>query len=115
MTDFGSGSDGRHLRETLTQCRARVEHAFKLIPGVAAGMTPEALKQFLSRYPNARVIPDRRRQIPPTPFGPDEWAKAAGPGDSTGTSPDQPNISPLAVSLLKADAVHEWRRRSLPK
>jgi subtilisin family serine protease len=101
---LAKGSD--QLRKNLAECGAQVSHSFQLIPGVVASMTPEALRKFFDRYPDARVVPDRRRQIPPKPFGPDEWQEVAGPGQSLPTSPAQPEVSPLALSLMKADEVH---------
>lgn len=106
ICDCGSASDPEELRAGLSACGAHVTHEFRLIPGVAVGMAPDALKEFFARYPTATVIPDRRRQIPPKPFGPDEWAQAAGPADRLPTSPTKPHVSPLAVSLTRADGVH---------
>jgi hypothetical protein len=101
---LAKGSD--QIRQNLAECGAQVSHSFQLIPGVVAHMTPEVLRKFFDRYPSARVVPDRRRQIPPHPFGPDEWKEVAGPGESVPTSPTQPEVSPLALSLIKADEAH---------
>lgn len=106
VCDCGQAESSTRLKEHLAECGARIEHSFQLIPGVAVGMTPEALKQFFARYPNAKVIADRRRHIPPMPFGPDEWSEVAGPGETLPTSPGEPHMSPLGISLIKADEVH---------
>jgi hypothetical protein len=101
VCECGHAKDSNQLRQQLVDCGAQVAHSFQLIPGVAASMTPEALRKFFARYPNARVIPDRRRHIPPKPFGQDEWREVMGPGDTLESSPAQPNVSPLALSLMK--------------
>jgi hypothetical protein len=106
VCECGHAKGPDQLRQQLTECGAQVAHSFQLIPGVAASMSPEALRKFFARYPGARVIPDRRRHIPPKPFGPDEWREVAGPGESLGSSPSQPNNSPLALTLMKVDQVH---------
>ncbi len=106
IAECGRAMGPDQLREQLLQCGAQVAHSYQLIPGIAAGLTPDALKKFFARYPNARVMPDRRRQIPPMPFGPDEWAEVAGPRETLPTSPGEPEISPYALTLMKADEVH---------
>ncbi|HYG59188.1 MAG TPA: S8 family serine peptidase, partial [Symbiobacteriaceae bacterium] len=106
VCECGHAKSAEQLKQQLTECGARVAHSFRLIPGVAASMTPEALKQFFARYPGARVLPDRRRQIPPRPFGPDDWKEVQGPGQTLSTSDAQPHMSPLALSLMKVDEVH---------
>lgn len=106
IASCGPGSGSSHLPEQLSRCGARVAHSFALIPGVAAEMTPESLRRFLDQYPGARVLPDRQRQLPPMPFGPDDWAEVTSPGSRAGSGAATPHTSPLAVSLLQAEAVH---------
>jgi subtilisin family serine protease len=101
---IAKGTD--QLKQSLADCGAQVAHSFSLITGVAAIMSPEALKKFFAKYPNAKVLPDRRRQIPPKPFTPDDWKEVAGPADTLASSPAQPQSSPLALSLMKVDDVH---------
>jgi len=106
VCECGNACSADQLKAQLAECGAQVEHSFRLIPGVAVGMSPDALKRFFNRYPGARVVPDRRRHIPPMPFGPDDWKDVAGPGEGLPTSPAKPQMSPLALTLMKADEVH---------
>ncbi|HWI53187.1 MAG TPA: S8 family serine peptidase [Symbiobacteriaceae bacterium] len=106
VCECGVAKGPDQLKQTLIECGAQVGHSFSLITGMAATMSPEAVKNFFARYPNAKVLPDRRRQIPPKPFGPDEWKEVAGPGATLATSPTAPEVSPLALSLMKVDEVH---------
>lgn len=107
VCDCGIGKGTDRLTEYLAECGADVAHQYQLIPGVAAGMTPEALKRFFARYPDAKVVPDRRRQLPPKPFTMDDWAEVSGPAAVLTSSQTEPNMSPLAVSLIKAAEVHK--------
>ncbi len=107
VCDCGHEHEPRRLREQLSRCGAKVRHAFRLIPGVVAEMGPDSLREFFARYPGARVVPDRQRHIPPMPFGPDDWAEVMGPGETLPTSPKEPQVAPLALSLMKADKVQE--------
>lgn len=109
-----AGAPDARLRAELEACGAIVHRTFGLIDGAAVGLTPEALRRFLAAHPGARVLPDRRRQIPPLPFREDDWAEA-GLGShvrSTGQrpallgTPEAPLMAPLALALMKADAVH---------
>jgi subtilisin family serine protease len=100
------------IKEQLQECGAEVCQSFQLIPGVAAGLSPDALKKFFARYPGATVQPDRRRQIPPMPFGPDDRFEIAAPrpaadgqDEAPAPSPANAEMSPLALSLIHADAV----------
>lgn len=108
VSECGDARSASQVMEHLAECGARVMHTFQVIPGVAAGLSPDAVRKFFARYPDAKVLVDRRRQIPPRPFGPDELAEAAGPSPGVGirTSPTQPEVSPLALTLIKADEVH---------
>ncbi|HWI63427.1 MAG TPA: S8 family serine peptidase, partial [Symbiobacteriaceae bacterium] len=107
VCECGVAKGPEQLKQTLIECGAQVAHSFSLISGVAATMSPDALKKFFARYPNAKVLPDRRRQIPPRPFGPDDWKEVAGPGAGPlPTGPNEPEVSPLALSLMKVDDVH---------
>jgi subtilisin family serine protease len=106
VCECGHAKSADQLREQLAECGAQVAHSFRLIPGVAVGMTPDALKKFFARFPTAKVIPDRRRQIPPRPFGPDDMSEILGPGKLQ-TSPQNPEVSPLALAVTKADEVHK--------
>lgn len=106
IADSGRATGPAQLREQLLQCGAKVAHSFQLIRGVAAGLTPDALQKFFARYPHAKIMPDRRRQIPPMPFGPDEWAEVSGPGKALSTSLGEPQVSPFALHLMKVDEVH---------
>lgn len=105
VSELGDARGAGNLCAHLAQCGVQVVHQFQLIPGVAAGMTPEALKLFFSRFPNARVVADRRRQVPPLPFRPDDWKEVDGPGEQVVTSPRDPETSPLALAIMKAAEV----------
>jgi len=106
VCECGIAKGPEQLRQNLVECGAEVSHSFSLISGIAASMSADAVKKFFARYPNAKVLPDRRRQIPPKPFGPDEWKEVAGPGPTIATTPSDPEVSPLALSLMKVDEVH---------
>lgn len=101
------------LRAELDACGAVVHRTFRLIDGAAVGLTPEALRRFLAAHPGARVLPDRRRQIPPLPFREDDWAEAGlgshvrltGQRPALLGTPEAPLMAPLALSLMKADEV----------
>jgi subtilisin family serine protease len=103
-----AGAPDARLAAELTAYGATITRSFGLIPATAVGMTPEALRRFLAANPGARVLPDRRRQIPPMPFRADDWAEAGmtQSGRSLSTSPDHPQMAPLALSLMKAEEVH---------
>jgi subtilisin family serine protease len=105
VCDCGHAQGSAQVQESLTAVGAQVSHTFQLIPGMAAGMSPEALQKFFERFPDAKVLPDRRRQIPPMPFSMDEWKEIKGPAPLIATSPEVPEVSPLALSLMKADDV----------
>lgn len=94
------------LKEQLAECGARVYQSFRLIPGVAVGMTPDSLKLFFSRYPDATVVPDRRRCVPPMPFRADDWAQA-DLAPTAELSPANVELSPLALELMKAHQAHD--------
>lgn len=108
VSECGDARSASQVMEHLAECGAHIMHTFQLISGVAAGLSPDAVRKFFARYPDAKVMADRRRQIPPRPFGPDELAEATGPGPgvSLRTSPADPEVSPLALSLIKANDVH---------
>lgn len=102
------------LRAELDACGAVVHRTFGLIDGAVVGLTPEALRRFLAAHPGARVLPDRRRQIPPLPFREDDWAEAGlgshvrpkGQRPALLGTPEAPLMAPLALNLMKADEVH---------
>ena len=96
-----AGEVSAHLKE----CGAHVLHTFSLIPGVSAGLSPDALRDFLSKYPTAQVIPDRRRSLPPMPLNADDLAEVSAPKGTVSGSPTSPQVSPLALSLMKVDEV----------
>jgi hypothetical protein len=109
-----AGAPDARQRAELEACGAVVHRTFGLIDGAAVGLTPEALRRYLTAHPGARVLPDRRRQIPPLPFREDDWAEA-GQGSRLHTggqrpallgTADQPLMAPLALNLMKADEVH---------
>lgn len=106
ISDFGLPQPADQVKARLERCGAEIRHTYTLIPGMAVGLSPDALQKLFRQYPNARIIPDRRRQIPPVPFGPDEWAEVSGPGETTPASMDQPHLSPLALTLMRAVDVH---------
>lgn len=106
-----AGAPDARMRADLEAAGAVLTKTFGLIEAAAVGVTPEALRHFLAANPGARVLPDRRRQIPPFPFSPDDWAEA-GMTRSGGAAPqlsgtaDRPLIAPLALELTKAGEVH---------
>lgn len=109
-----AGAPDARLRAELDACGAIVHRTFGLIDGAAVGLTPEALRRFLAAHPGARVLPDRRRQIPPLPFREDDWAEAGlgshvrlhGQRPALLGTPEAPLMAPLALTLMKADEVH---------
>jgi len=106
VCDCGQPTDQGQLEEQLRKCGAEVTHSFGLIPGMAVGLSAEALQKFFSTYPNARVIPDRRHEIPRLPFGPDEWAEVSGAAVPSFQKGQSPKTSPLALELMRATDVH---------
>lgn len=101
-----SESEGAaELQQRLAECGGRRTRPFHLVPGVAAELTVDELHRFLERNPGALVLPDRRRQIPPRPFRPDDWAEARGPRESPVGSPSAPALSPLALTQTGADQI----------
>ncbi|HEY8346545.1 MAG TPA: S8 family serine peptidase [Symbiobacteriaceae bacterium] len=100
------GEGTADLQRRLADCGVRDCHPFHLLPWVAAELTPEALHRFLARNPDASVLPDRLRHLPPVPFGPAEWAEALGPAEGPSGSPADPLLSPVALSQTGADQVH---------
>ena len=95
------------LQQRLTACGITECRPFHLLPWVAAELTASDLQLFLSQNPDASILPDRRRQIPPRPFGPDDWAEALGPIEGPAGSPNEPFLSPLALTQTGADQVHK--------
>lgn len=107
ISDFGLPQPADQIKARLEKCGAQIRHTYTLIPGMAVGLSPDALQNLFRQYPNARIIPDRRRQIPPVPFGPDDWAEVAGPGENKPASMDQPHLSPLGLALMQTEEVHK--------